>query len=357
MKKTHDKDRMITNLLNWYDAFQRSLPWRDNPTPYAVWVSEIMLQQTRVEAVKPYFKRFMEELPTLQALAECEDDRLIKLWEGLGYYHRVRNMKKCAQLCMERYQGELPSDVAQLLQLPGIGLYTAGAIASIAYHIPVCAVDGNVMRVFSRVLYLEEDITSEAVKHRFRAIIQEYVPKRCDAFNQALMELGALICIPNGVPHCEACPIQKDCIAYQLNDVTRLPLKKPKKQRAIEQHTVLILVYRKTVHLIKRPSQGLLADLYQFDFLEGYYTENEILKYCTDFAKVKELHSLPSSKHIFTHKEWHMQGWLVSIDELYCQSDLWCNQAELINTYAIASAFQIYKDIAIQALSGAAENE
>lgn len=352
MNITHDKEKMVTELLAWYDTNKRSLPWRDNPTPYRVWVSEIMLQQTRVEAVKPYFYRFMKELPTLQALAECDDDRLIKLWEGLGYYNRVRNMKKCALICMERYEGELPRNVAQLLQLPGIGLYTAGAIASIAYHIPVCAVDGNVMRVFSRILYLEDDITAEAVKHKFRVIIQEYVPQRCDAFNQALMELGALVCVPNGAPHCDACPVQRECIAYQRHDTTRLPIKKAKKQRTIEKHTVIILLYRNKVHLIKRPAQGLLADLYQFDFLDGYYSKADIIKYYADFAAIKQIDALPEAKHIFTHKEWHMQGWLVTVDKPCLQSDLWCSKEELMHTYAVASAFQIYKEIALKALSG-----
>ncbi len=357
MNTTHNKEKMNEKLLAWYDANKRSLPWRDHPSPYAVWVSEIMLQQTRVEAVKPYFNRFMQELPTLQALAECEDDRLIKLWEGLGYYNRVRNMKKSALICMERYHGQLPCEVAQLLQLPGIGLYTAGAIASIAYRVPVCAVDGNVMRVFARILYLEDDISSEAVKHKFRTIIQEYIPNRCDAYNQALMELGALICVPNGAPHCDRCPVSSECIAYQRNDTTRLPLKKAKKQRTIEQHTVLILLHQNKVHLTKRPNQGLLADLYQFDFLEGYFTENEIKKYCGAFATMKRIEPLPASKHIFTHKEWHMQGWLAVIDDLKYENDIWCYQHDLMHTYAIASAFHIYKDIALQALSGAKNNE
>ncbi len=357
MEYTHNKERMIYELLAWYDSNKRSLPWRDDPTPYAVWVSEIMLQQTRVEAVKPYFHRFMSELPTLPALAACDDDRLIKLWEGLGYYNRARNMKKCALLCMERYQGELPSDPAQLLQLPGIGLYTAGAIASIAYRIPVCAVDGNVMRVFARVLYLEDDITSEAVKHKFRAIIQAYVPKRCDAFNQALMELGALVCIPNGAPHCDKCPIQSECIAYQRNDTMRLPIKRAKKQRTKEEHTVLIFMHQNQVHLTKRPAQGLLADLYQFDFSEGYYTQAEIIKQCSGFAKIQAIQKLPDTKHIFTHKEWHMQGWLIQLSDVPQKDGIWCTHKELTETYAIASAFQVYKDIVLGALSGEKENE
>lgn len=357
MKITHDKDRFVNKLLTWYDNNKRSLPWRDHPTPYAVWVSEIMLQQTRVEAVKPYFHRFMQELPTLEALANCDDDRLAKLWEGLGYYHRVRNMKKCALICMERYNGTLPSDAAQLLQLPGIGLYTAGAIASIAYQIPVCAVDGNVMRVFSRVLYLEDDISAEAVKQKFRAIIQAYVPKRCDAFNQALMELGALVCIPNGAPHCDLCPLCSECIAYQRNDTMRLPIKKAKKQRTKEQHTVLILRYQNKVHVVKRAAQGLLADLYQFDFLDGYYSEAQIKEYCSDFATVQEMVSLPDAKHIFTHKEWYMQGWLVTVDQLHKTEGIWCTKEELLHSYAIASAFQTYKDIALNVLSGVNNNE
>jgi len=357
MKPTHDRDRTVSKLLAWYDDNKRILPWRDHPTPYAVWVSEIMLQQTRVEAVKPYFQRFMKALPTLADLARCDDDQLIKLWEGLGYYNRVRNMKKCAIICMEQYQGELPADTAALLQLPGIGSYTAGAIASIAYRIPVCAVDGNVMRVFSRILSIEDDITKEATKQRFRTLLQEYVPKRCDAFNQAVMELGALICIPNGAPHCDICPVCDECIAYQCHDVKRLPIKSAKKKRTVEQHTVLVIVYQNKVHLLQRPTQGLLANLYQFDFLDGEFSKQDVKAYCNRFAHIKKMHSLPAAKHIFTHKEWHMKGWLIYIDSLYLQEGIWCDQAELLHTYAIASAFQVYKEIALQALEEVMSDE
>lgn len=352
MKITHDKQRFSAQLLAWYDQHKRILPWRDHATPYAVWVSEIMLQQTRVEAVKPYFHRFMKELPTLQDLALCEDEKLEKLWEGLGYYNRVRNMKKCAILCMERYGGQLPASYEELLQLPGIGAYTAGAIASIAYQIPVPAVDGNVLRVFARVLYMEDDIGKEATKKKFQAIIQTYLPQRCDAFNQALMEIGALICVPNGFPHCDQCPLASECIAYQKQDQLRLPIKQPKKQRTIEKLSVLVILCKQKVHLIKRPQQGLLANLYQFDLIEGSLSKEKALQQAAQIAHPIAIEPLANTKHIFTHKEWHMKGWLIHVEEPVGDSGLWASQTELLNTYAIPTALHVYKEACLQALEG-----
>lgn len=352
MKITHDKQRFCAQLLAWYDEHKRILPWREHATPYAVWVSEIMLQQTRVEAVKPYFHRFMKELPTLQDLALCEDEKLVKLWEGLGYYNRVRNMKKCAILCMERYGGQLPASYEQLLQLPGIGAYTAGAIASIAYRIPVPAVDGNVLRVFARVLYMEDDIGKEATKKKFQNIIQTYLPTRCDAFNQALMEIGALICVPNGLPHCERCPLASECIAYQKQDQMRLPIKQPKKKRVIEEISVLVIIYKQKVHLIQRPQQGLLANLFQFDLIEGVLSKEAALLAAAEIAHPIAIEPLANSKHIFTHKEWHMKGWLIHVEEPVSDSGLWVSQKELLETYALPTALHVYKEACLQALEG-----
>ncbi len=362
MKAKHDKQQLTKQLLQWYDENKRILPWREHPTPYAVWVSEIMLQQTRVEAVKPYFERFMKTLPDMYALAHCPDDDLAKLWEGLGYYHRVRNMKKCAQICVAQYDGNLPADYEQLLALPGIGAYTAGAIASIAYQIPVCAVDGNVLRVFSRVLGSEDDITKTQTKKNMQAIIQEYIPKRCDAFNQALMEIGALICIPNGAPHCDICPIQSECVAYRNGDQQRLPIKSPKQKRRIEVHTVAVILCDHRVHLIKRADQGLLAGLYQFDFFDGDVSRDAVSQYAKQFGTIQEIHPLPPAKHIFTHKEWHMNGWLIiltSHDEnpINQTQGIWATVQELQHTYALPGAFQVYKEVCFNVLKGEITHE
>lgn len=352
MKTNHEKERFIGQLLAWYDEHKRILPWRDDPSPYAIWVSEIMLQQTRVEAVKPYFHRFMAALPTLRDLAECEDEKLAKLWEGLGYYNRVRNMKKSAILCMEKYGGELPHSYVELLTLPGIGAYTAGAIASIAYREKVPAVDGNVLRVFSRILCSEDDIMKEATKKKFQMIIQEYLPDRCDAFNQALMEIGALICVPNGAPHCEICPVADQCMAYQSDQQLRLPIKQPKKKRVMEQKSILVIVYEGRVHLLQRPATGLLANLYQFDLVEGELNKTAACEYASKLGEIATILPLQKAKHIFTHKEWHMKGWLICLKSSKMDQDIWASQEEILQTYAIPTALKVYKEACLMALEG-----
>ena len=214
MLETFDLYKIVEPLLAWYEKNRRKLPWRENVSAYRVWVSEIMLQQTRVEAVKPYFARFIDALPDVSDLADCEEEKLLKLWEGLGYYNRVRNMQKAAKTVMEEYGGQLPDDYEKLLSLKGIGSYTAGAIASIAYGIPVPAVDGNVLRIITRLTQDESDIMKQSVKKRVEQALLEVMPqKRAGVFNQALMELGATVCVPNGAPLCEACPWKEFCLA------------------------------------------------------------------------------------------------------------------------------------------------
>ena len=220
---------IVEPLLKWYDTCRRILPWREEPDAYSVWVSEIMLQQTRVEAVKPFYARFMEALPDIEALASCEEDRLLKLWEGLGYYNRVRNMQKAARIVAEEYGGRMPSDYEKLLKLPGIGPYTAGAVASIAYGIPVPAVDGNVLRVLSRVTADYEDITKPSMRRKMEEQIMEIIPPdNAGKFTQALMELGAIICVPNGAAKCGECPLKDMCLAREKGIVTELPQKAAK---------------------------------------------------------------------------------------------------------------------------------
>lgn len=356
MTKQSIQSDLTAKLLAWYDQNYRVLPWRIQPTPYAIWVSEIMLQQTRIEAVIPFYERFMRELPTMADLADCDEDKLLKLWEGLGYYHRVRNMKQCAMICKEKYHGTLPPDVDALRKLPGIGEYTAGAIASIAYDLPACAIDGNVMRVFARIRCSDADISLSSTKRQFHSIISEYLPKRSGAFNQALMELGERVCIPKGMPHCEICPIQKECLAYQNGCQDALPINRKKIERTKEKHTVVILINQHKVHLIKRPAVGLLANLYQFDFLDGHASEREIRRYAQDYGEVQECIALSKTRHIFTHKEWDMHGWLVILKgEL--PDGLWVNQKELEHTYAIASAFAYYKQICLAYGEGGDDDE
>ena len=305
-------------LLKWYDKGRRVLPWREDPTPYHVWVSEIMLQQTRVEAVKPYFKRFMEKLPDIASLAGAEEELLLKLWEGLGYYNRVRNLQKAAQQIMQDYGGEMPGEFDKLLTLKGIGSYTAGAIASIAFGRVVPAVDGNVLRVVSRYR-MDEDLISDAkVKTRVEQELLEIMPQdRPGDFNQAMMELGAMVCLPNGEPHCEECPLREGCLAYENHCMTEYPKKAAKKARVIEEKTVLIIQDADKAALRKRPAKGLLAGMYEFPMLEGYRDAEQVLAYLRENG-LQPLHikALEDSKHIFSHKEWHMKGFAVRVDEL-----------------------------------------
>lgn len=352
MNQANKHEALSQSLLTWYDEHKRILPWRNHPTPYAVWVSEIMLQQTRVAAVMPYYERFMKALPDLPSLARCEEDLLIKLWEGLGYYNRVRNMKRCAQICVERYHGTLPASYELLKELPGIGAYTAGAIASIAYQIPVCAVDGNILRVFSRVLCLSDDITKERTKRKFEAMIQDYLPLRCDAFNQALMELGALICLPNGAPHCHECPLSAHCLAYARGMQAHFPVKSPKAKRKQEDYTVLVMISNHRVHLEKRKETGLLAGLYQFDLCSGTLSQKQAEDYASHYGEVRQMIPLAHAVHIFTHKEWHMSGWLIYLADDVSPSGTWANVSQLKEAYAIPNAFKVYREAALAVLEG-----
>jgi len=305
-------------LLKWYDTNRRALPWREEPTPYRVWVSEIMLQQTRVEAVKGYFDRFMKSLPDMKALAEAEEEELLKLWEGLGYYNRVRNMQKAARRIMEEYGGKMPDTYEALLTLEGIGSYTAGAIASIAYKRVCPAVDGNVLRVLARIRKDERLISDAKVKKAVEEDVARIMPlSRPGDFNQALMELGACVCIPNGAPHCEECPLEQLCMAHQAGVELDYPKKPQAKKRAIEKKTILVIQDENRMALKKRPDKGLLAGMYEFPGLEGHCTAEEVCRYLADNGmKTIRIRELEEATHIFTHKEWHMRGFLVRVDEL-----------------------------------------
>jgi len=313
-------EKMTPFLLDWFQENARVLPWRTDPKPYYVWVSEIMLQQTRVEAVKPYFNRFIAALPDIWALAECREELLLKLWEGLGYYNRVRNMQRAAKIITEQYQGELPADYEKLLLLPGIGSYTAGAIASIAYGIPVPAVDGNVLRVMARLTGSYEDIAMASVKKQTEVLLKQYMPEKTPGiFNQAMMEIGALVCLPNGEPKCVDCPICSLCLAYKRKIVMELPVKTKKKARRIEEKTVFVIRLtekhengREKIALHRRSKSGLLAGMYEFPNVSGKLDRETALKILEDWEiEVNSITSLEEARHIFSHVEWDMKGYLV----------------------------------------------
>lgn len=336
-------------IVEWYRANKRQLPWREHVNAYRVWVSEIMLQQTRVEAVKPFYERFLNELPTVQKLAEAEEDKLLKLWEGLGYYNRVRNMQKAAIQVMEDFGGEFPSTYDEILSLTGIGNYTAGAISSFVYGIPKPAVDGNVLRVISRILASDEDIMKAGVRTRMEHALEKIIPQNAAGdFNQGLIELGAIICVPNGMAKCEECPVGHICQARKENRVMELPVKTKGKSRKIEKRTVFIFKDGENVAIKKRPSRGLLAGLYELPNELGHFTADEVIEHSKKIGlipiRVKEL---APAKHIFSHIEWQMIGYVVQVDELEknCTEEmLFVHPEDVQEIYPIPAAFEGYTD-------------
>ena len=330
-------------LIPWYRAHKRDLPWRQTREPYKIWVSEIMLQQTRVEAVKGYYARFLERLPDIASLAACDDDELHKLWEGLGYYSRVRNLKKAARVIVESHGGIFPSDYASVRALPGIGDYTAGAVCSIAFNLPTPAVDGNVLRVLSRLRADEEPIDLPAVKKRVQAELAEIYPTDCPGeFTQALMELGATLCGPNWEPQCSECPCSKFCKGRE--DWKKYPVKLPKKEKKQENRTLFLLHCGEKWAIEKRPNKGLLAGLWQFPNESGHFTAAEAIAW----AEEKGLHPRNVERsihrnHIFTHIRWDLRGWFLEVDEpAGCFT--WLTLQEIDEQTALPTAFRQFRE-------------
>lgn len=392
------------SLLAWYRAHRRHLPWREDPTPYHVWLSEIMLQQTRVEAVRDYYARFLRTLPTIDALAAADEDVYLKLWEGLGYYSRVRNLHKAAVQIVTEHGGQMPCSSRDLQKLAGIGPYTSAAIASICFGERIPALDGNLLRVFARMTGYEENIKTDAAKKAARDWYLEVFPpenggdmknaaiaagnradtaggetiaadttasgetiaaggtasgaadtlseNRCGDMNQALMDLGATICLPNGQPLCETCPWAEHCVAHRNGRELDLPVIPAKKQRRIDQKTVFLIYYDQKLALRKRPDRGLLAGLYEFPNTGGHLDLEDAVSYVQSlgFTAIR-LQRLPETKHIFSHREWHMIGWQVLADEWEDfasgaprNHELFLATAdELANVYSIPSAFAKYQ--------------
>ena len=325
-------------LLPWYQEHRRDLPWRQDREPYHVWVSEIMLQQTRVEAVKGYYARFLTRLPTVSDLAEVPEPELLKLWEGLGYYTRARNLKKAAALIMTEYHGEFPRDYAAIRSLPGIGDYTAGAICSICFEEKTPAVDGNVLRVVSRICDDHRCTDDPKVKRSITASLAEIYPEEAGAFTQSLMELGAMVCLPNGAPLCNQCPMGDLCLARMRNTISELPVRKPKKPRRQEDMTVFLLSCGDKIALERRPDSGLLAGLYQFPHLPGHLSSQEIIGAAEGWGLQPQfLEKIVSRTHIFTHIQWNMLG-----ARLHCAVEapqfLWVDKAA--ENHALPTAFR-----------------
>lgn len=328
-------------LLLWYRDNARVLPWRSASTPYGVWVSEIMLQQTRVAAVLDYYRRFMEALPTVADLAAVEEDRLMKLWQGLGYYNRARNLQKAARQVAEDFGGAFPDTYEGLLTLSGVGEYTAGAIASIAFGVPVPAVDGNVLRLAARITGSRLDVLDAKNRKIFRSWMAAAMSQeRPGAYNQALMDLGATVCLPSGAPLCGDCPAGDFCIARQEGCQARLPVRSPKREKRTEHLTVFLLRRGAAAALRQRPDTGLLAGLWEYPHVPGALTEAEAARQLQMWgvSPTKWAKKL-SARHIFTHVRWEMTGYVVEVDGLGPGDWLWA-EAQQRERLAIPSAFE-----------------
>lgn len=303
-------------LLNWYQKNKRDLPWRKDQNPYHVWISEIMLQQTRIEAVIGYYDRFIKRLPSIQDLAQINDDELLKLWEGLGYYTRARNLKKAAIMIMEEYDGIFPNTFEQIMSLPGIGEYTASAIGSICFSLKEVTIDGNVLRVYMRLQNCYDNVDDLKIRRKVRNELQKIMPEEAGDFNQALMELGETICLPNGIPKCSECPLKNFCKSYQNDTYLELPIKNKKKDKKEEKYTILLFYYKSQFVLEKRKESGLLQNLWQFPNIQGHLTKKQLENYLKEnkikFLKVKKS---VSYTHIFTHKRWNMISYMVELDK------------------------------------------
>ena len=327
-------------LLAWYDTARRSLPWRETVSPYRTWVSEIMLQQTRVSAVIPYFERFMEALPTVEALAAADESQLLALWQGLGYYSRARNLQKAAKTIVHDLGGVFPDSYEELLSLTGVGEYTAGAIASIAFHRPVPAVDGNVLRVVARLTDCSDNILNEAVRRRFREELSQVIPHdRPGDFNQALMELGALVCLPNTEPKCDSCPCRHFCLACKSGHQATLPVREKDKGKRKEEKTVFILRRGDGEAVRQRPKEGLLASLWEYPNVEGALNEQQAAAQLSNWNIIphkwlKTAHK----KHVFTHIIWEMTVYTIEIMGKGCSEWSWRNE-ENADDYPMPTAF------------------
>ncbi|MBE6954301.1 MAG: A/G-specific adenine glycosylase [Ruminococcaceae bacterium] len=328
-------------LLGWYETAARDLPWRVDRVPYHVWLSEIMLQQTRVEAVKPYYARFLAALPTIQDLANAPYEQVQKLWEGLGYYSRARNLQKAAQVICQEHNGVFPTEYESIRALPGIGDYTAGAISSICFEMPTPAVDGNVLRVISRLCAMRECVDEPKVKRAVTDALRAVYPEgSCGSFTQSLMELGATVCLPNGAPKCEACPLKDDCRAYLEHNVASFPVRKTKKGRREEELTLFLLYCDGKLALRKRPGSGLLAGLWEFPYVLGTLQTDSALQAVRDFGcEPVNLRSVREKGHVFTHVEWKMRAY--DLDVRAIDDDLvWVTKKQLQEEYALPTAFR-----------------
>lgn len=313
------KNIAVNNLKSWFLKEKRDLPWRNQPSPYAVWVSEVMLQQTQVAVVIPYFERWMIQFPTIEALAKAPLDEVIKLWEGLGYYSRARNLHAGAQFVVDQFNGELPSTENELAQIKGLGPYTIGAIRSFAFQQKAAAVDGNVVRVLSRYYHLEDDTAKPKTQTKIRQIAEDLLPDEEPwIVNEALIELGATVC--SRKPNCQQCPLKSTCLAYQNGSETRLPFKSSKISYEKLQRNVIVLLCEDFC-LIKRGKAGeIMSDLHEFFYFESSLNIAEVLQK-EGIKEIDILGSLPQVEHSFTRFRVILQPSVVKVKQRHAIKD------------------------------------
>lgn len=334
-------DKDVNQVLTWYLENKRDLPWRRDHDPYHVWISEVMLQQTRIEAVIGYYERFIQVLPTIFELANVSEEKLLKLWEGLGYYNRARNLKRTAQIIINQYKGIFPSTYDELIILPGIGEYTASAIASICFQEKCATVDGNVLRVYTRFFNDYANISLKKEKVRIRRELEQIMPNKSGDFNEALMEIGEVICVPKGMPNCGQCPLRRGCLARKEGTYFDLPVKDLQNKKKELDYTILIFRYQNKIAIRKRKDGGILAGLWEFPNLEGNYSMEELRHYLTCRGiSYQSITKFVSHIHIFTHQKWKMISYLIDLTS-YIDYDLMFQEVEVIqNHYAIPTAFR-----------------
>lgn len=334
---------IIDPLLEWFEQNKRSFPWREVQQPYHVWISEIMLQQTRIEAVIEHYNRFMQELPDIGSLSRVSEERLLKLWEGLGYYSRAKNLKKAAQVIMEQYDGQMPRTYEQLITLAGIGEYTAGAIASFCFGEKVPAVDGNVLRVLARLTGDRENVLLPQTKKAAAARLRSIMPEQAGAFNEAIMELGETVCLPGGVPKCDICPLKGQCTAYRESLTAELPVRiKVMKRKTVHKTIFLLCSEDNRIAIEKRQDKGLLAGMYQLPNTDRSLSPDQADVHLREWGiEAKKGEYLGEAKHMFTHIDWIMRGYRFCIRQ---KNDrfIWVTKDELERAYALPTAFRVF---------------
>ena len=325
------------------------MPWREEQNPYHTYISEIMLQQTRIETVKDYYLRFISAYPDVNSVAEADIDDLKRLWQGLGYYSRVVNVHAACCEMRERYDGKIPDDLDKLLSLPGIGDYTAKAILAIAYNKKYIAVDGNLLRLFSRIVMSNDNIKDKKTKEKAESYFLENIPDNASDYLQALMELGETVCLPNGRPLCEKCPLSLICLAHNERKEFCFPVSVNKTKRIEEAKTILLFVYQDEVMINKRSEKGMLAGLYEFCTIDTRMNQDDVDEYCKkENISVSEIEKLEQQSFVFTHRIWNMDGYLVKLKE---KTDRMFVPISTLSAYAIPSVFSYYRNMLIERIS------